>query len=646
MNNTSSYIQSRFCNSTTAAVNLAKNDPSKKNIEFAKNILRVKMSTVDSASQNSAIRNTLHPAKLEKYISLAKTLEDVIYSNLELVDVTGFKEDLFWCSDLSEKDFRGINFKSMYEDKNPVSTARGIPLEREKIDRGVFFCDSNLNGVDLSCIELSHAIFSKANLVEAKIIAAIANYSGARLDNAVISFPYQDFNSETNSHNHQLAIDLFLNDSNNHDTYFDTIRTIDDKYAEIKTDLTKQIVESLERDRVDINAHYFPRQAVLNNITSKDFYLKNDMIKTFAEKLVRSELADANDKIVLDKLSPEALSFCIKTIAQTQNHEDLKQYLIGNNGSFIQLMALCNNNYNSAIQNQARTLYSTYLRMDEVKPFVEKEEFGNGEEEPDWSDKSNLNYILINKNKAMIIDHENISKMLHLEKSHADIKWDNFYLYNDNECQSAGDINYKELFSNDFKIFEDSYNFDLNSSTFVKLLSTLELSDYKAIFSSVLSGKPVSDELKLVGTEDQLKLGSIFEKVLTRPNDSTKETMLKAEHYKEILSIFNLHSTDEKRKSQTLLALATVFSKYSSSSVFGTENESPQILRDYAYALMSKANELNPEVTGGNFNDWKDRLLGLNNAFTCTAVLSSIMIGYAKNEFNEVISEIIPPVWA
>ncbi|ARF52137.1 hypothetical protein DSJ_22990 (plasmid) [Pantoea stewartii subsp. stewartii DC283] len=496
-----------------------------------------------------------------------------------------------------------------------------------------------MNGVDLSSVSFDHADFSKSSMVETKVIANSANYSGAKLDGSVILFDLPVQWRDSN-------LDILLNDSDNSNTLFNTIGTIDDKYAEIKTNLMAQIVESIERNGIDINSAVFPRKSFLNNIGLKDFYMNNEKIKSFAEKLVKSELVDANDKVILDKLSPEALSLCIKTISQTKNHADLKEYLIDNNGSFIQLMVVCNNNYNLKVQNQARSLYKTYLNIDEVKTYTEKEEFGNGEKEPDWSDKNNLNYILINKDKTIIIDHENLSKMLHLDATDTGVKWDNFYLYNNNECQAAGDINYKELFCNDFKVFGDSYSFDLNKASFANLLSTLKLSDYNDRFNSVLSGQPVPDELKLIGTEDQLKLNNIFEKVLTRPNDSAKETMLKSDHYEEILSVFNLDSTDEKITSQTLLSLATVFSKYSSSSVFGTENESPQVLRDYAYALMSKANELNPDVTGGNFNDWKDRLLGLNNAFTCTAVLSSIMIEHAKDNFNEVISQIIPPVWA
>lgn len=178
------------------------------------------------------------------------------------------------------------------------------------------------------------------------------------------------------------------------------------------------------------------------------------------------------------------------------------------------------------------------------------------------------------------------------------------------------------------------------------LLSTLELADYHDRFNTVLSDKSVADKLKLVGTEDQLKLSEIFDKVLTRENDSAKETVLKTEHYEEILSVFHLDSADEKIKAQHLLSLSAIFSKYSSSTVFGTEQESPQVLKDYAYALMSKAHELDLEVTGGYFNNWKNRLLGLNNAFTCTAVLSTVIIDYLKTHFNDVISKIIPPVWA
>lgn len=645
MNNISLYLKARFFNSATAAVSLAKNKPSPKNINFAKKILNAKQAAADVLLQQSTGCRSFHQAKIEKYSLLAKTIASVsneefsnasastvkesIHEGLSQPEKTDFSNEMLFQYDLSNKDLRKCIFSN--------SNKSDCWLFNQRKDNS--FSGSNLTGVDLSSVSFDHVDFSKSILSGTKIIANSANYSDAKLDGAVISF-------DLPAHWDDAKIDVLLNDSNNSNTLFHTISTIDDKYDKLKTDLMTQIVKSIEDNDLDINSSVFPRESFFNNISSKNFYMDNDTIKNFAEKLVRSEMVNANDKVTLNKLSPESLSLCIKTISQTKSYIDLKKCFIDNNGSFIQLIALCNNNDNLEIQEQARTLYNRYLGTDEIKPYIEKEEFGNGEKEPDWSDKNNLNYILINKNKAIIIDHENISKMLRLSKNDNDIKWDHFYLYKNNECQSAGDIDYKALFCNDFKVFGDSYRFDLNKARFVNLLSILNLSDYNDRFNSALSGEPVPNELKLVGTEDQLKLNDIFEKVLTRPNDSAKETMLKAEHYEEILSVFKLDPTDEKIKSQTLLSLAAVFSKYSSSYVFGTENESPQVLRDYAYALMSKANELDPEVTEGNFDDWKDRLLGLNNAFTCTAVLSSIMIEHAKNNFNKVISEIIPPVWA
>ncbi|QUG75160.1 hypothetical protein GKQ23_09225 [Erwinia sp. E602] len=649
MNNISLYFKAKYINSATAAVELAKNKPSEKNIKFAEKILSVKMAAADILLERSSGCKGFHQIKAEKYSSLLKCIEslksnqfhDTSISSivkslpekpekLQPPEIKDFSDKMLYKYDLSGKDLRDCNFHN--------ANKSGCIIERFNKEADDF-SGSYIDGVDLSNTLFTSVSFSNASLIGTKVIANSADYSGSKLDNATISFDLPDRWCD-------YDIDVLLNDLNNDSTLFHTISTISDNYSDLKTTLMEKIVRSIEDSNLDINPASFPRASLLKNINSKNYYMKSDIIKNFTTKVVSSELQNANDKITLKKLSPEALSLCVKTIAQTTNDAEFHKHTIGNNGSFIQLMVLSNHNDNLELQNQARSLYSTYLSMDEVKPFVEKEEFGNGEKEPDWSDKSSLNYILINNNKAMIIDQNNISKMLHLEKTATNVQWDHFYLYDNNECQAAGDINQKELFGNDFKIFEDSYTYDLNHSSIFNLLSTLNLSDYHDRFKSVLSGETVPAELKLVRTDDQLKLNDIFAKILTRPNDSAKETMLITEHYEKLISAFDLDSKNNTVKSQTLLSLAAMFSRYSSSSVFGTESESPQVLRDYAYALMSKANELNPEVTGGNFNDWKNRLLGLNDAFTCTAILASIMTEHAKASFNEVISKIIPPVWA
>lgn len=549
---------------------------------------------------------------------------------------------------LRNKDLRNCKFAGAQMFSSFCSDVSKLPHK-------VHFGGSNLNGVDLSDAKIFNISFENASMIGTKFTIRTTNPVVSRSNSIREIFPCDftnavldgaDIGIELPSKWNEATLDIFFNSSNNEYTLFNIFETISDEYSDVKINLLNSVIDSLISSGVEFGSPSFPAVQILNYIASKEIYLKDDKIDDFSKKLIASELLKANTKLNLVHIEPKTLALSLSAISQLKTEAELKELIIDFNGSFIQLIVLANNLDDEKIKVQARTLYSRYLSLDEVKPFVEKEEFGNGEQVPEWSDENYANYILINENKAIIIDHDNISKMLHLKKTKTDIKWDCFYFYKNNECQVVGNINYNELFCNDFRIFEASYRFDRDRASFGKLLSTLELDSYHDRFNSALSNRSVSDELKLVAAKDQLKLGKIFEKVLTRVNDSAKETMLKAEHYEKILSVFHLDSVDEKIKAQNLLSLAAIFSKYSSSVVFGTEQESPQILRDYAYALMSKAHELDPEVTRGHFDDWKNRLLGLNNAFTCTAVLSTAMIKHSKDHFNDVISKIIPPVWA
>ncbi|HGJ5854259.1 hypothetical protein QE197_07980 [Arsenophonus nasoniae] len=93
-------------------------------------------------------------------------------------------------------------------------------------------------------------------------------------------------------------------------------------------------------------------------------------------------------------------------------------------------------------------------------------------------------------------------------------------------------------------------------------------------------------------------------------------------------------------------ALSTVFTRYSSNAIFGTDGNSPLMLRYYAYALMEKAHQLDPTLLGYQmFKNWKNRLLGTENAFTCTALLYDIMIIHANEQCKETLHKIIPPAW-
>ncbi len=97
-----------------------------------------------------------------------------------------------------------------------------------------------------------------------------------------------------------------------------------------------------------------------------------------------------------------------------------------------------------------------------------------------------------------------------------------------------------------------------------------------------------------------------------------------------------------KEKAQILLCLALVFVKYTSTRYFGVEDDSPLMLRYYAYALMKKVHELDSTIIGSNFQPWTNKLLGLEGAFQCTAVLYNSMKEHCELNFKEIVNIIIP----
>ncbi|MFS1562431.1 MAG: hypothetical protein ACL7AX_01220 [Candidatus Arsenophonus phytopathogenicus] len=105
-------------------------------------------------------------------------------------------------------------------------------------------------------------------------------------------------------------------------------------------------------------------------------------------------------------------------------------------------------------------------------------------------------------------------------------------------------------------------------------------------------------------------------------------------------------NSSDRNKAEHLLTLSAVFTRYSSSAVFGTELDSPLMLRYYAYALMEKVHKLDPTLIAQiPLIIWKNRLLGCENAFSCTAVLYDLMINYAIEHCHDVLKKIQRSAW-
>ena len=132
-------------------------------------------------------------------------------------------------------------------------------------------------------------------------------------------------------------------------------------------------------------------------------------------------------------------------------------------------------------------------------------------------------------------------------------------------------------------------------------------------------------EKSLVDTEYQAKLINIFEGLIEK-NNTIDRRKISTEHFNSIMNKLNYSSKSNNEKAHLLLILATIFVKLSSSTMFGTEFDSPQIIRIYGAALINKALELNPKIIENQTKkEWLGRIFGKRNYFTCTSILSNMM---------------------
>ncbi|MEY1229975.1 pentapeptide repeat-containing protein [Proteus terrae] len=705
MNNLFTYLKVKITQNAVLSVELAEKSPSIRNFSLADKILTIKLTNEGLKLQKNSKDISFIQEKIEKYESLFLKLNEVkrryAYKDKCIIELNKSlvmnqiekkqKEKI-----IEDYKNRGVSYNFMNKDINNFINENLVDFlfVNNKVHNGYFHkCDINdgiISGLDvynsrfhdcniskftfkdcnliksdfyfstinnstfnhcdltnanLECANIENVSFIDSNLSGAKIKVKTANFENAKLDNASIEFDMSFLKSIKNKNS------LFETIS----SLFKTISSIDEKYTEIKTSLMKDLllkinnIISSEYNNVEISLNL-----ILDNIFSNKYFCKDDVIKKFITEILYTSYFNNEYSNYIDKLSPGFLSFHLDMI----DNNKLISFMLNKNNHFIKLMVLSLYHENTNIKDRARALYNKYLNLKEIQPFTKTDFFGCGDKVVDWSDKSNCNYILIGSNKKIIIDHENIVNMLFNNNLENNSSWNKFYLYIEDKLQIYSEINYKELFSSlelfprygikslpNFLIFEDSYKKITNQIESNKWLSLIKLSNFYYQFHCALIGIPPSSNANLIVFERQEDLAETFMPFLSISDNEIKKNSLNIEHYQKLCEVFNITSADNKLKSQYLLSLSILIIKYSSESVFGMGLDSPEILRRYAYALMNKANELNPKLMGGNFDKWGNKLLGINKAFQCTDMLFSVMSDYGKKHFKNIFYKILPLHW-
>ena len=512
------------------------------------------------------------------------------------------------------------------------------------------FLSANLTGVNLTNATFEQVDISRANFTD-------ANLSGVRM---TLRLP-----KRWNEHN----LDYYLHHRANNSSLISAINSIGPHFRELKVSLMQQLLTT-------IDGHVLNLQPIMESLIDcmQPDYMANQTIAYLMEQNVIQPLIQLASEGPW-RTENKALSQSLLTWLNKKTEADFETFVEKNNSFFIQLI------HNSrkaggGVKKQAEALYEQkYLPLERISPSYTGADrfFGNyenGERTPDWSDKAANNYILtadravqedghqVIEKQTLLLSENQLNTMLEGTAEH----WEYFthYIANDKEAPRAlpiGDLG--QLFREHFKMFAAPYAAIQGQTNLIELLKLLELGDYYQMFVDALkSGRTGID---LTAMETQANLEEIFSRVLfvkvLQQHDSAQSEWppLTPEHSQQIINTFALTEAATEVRAQNLVALAAIFTRYSSSSVFGTEGDSPVALRRYAYALLSEAERLAPElfnITNRHsaqvnvLQNWKERLRGENGEFTCTAVLYSIIMRYINdNHFTDVINRLLPPAW-
>lgn len=605
MNIVFTYLKAHWAKDTTAAVELADYNPSFNNLSFAKKILDIKLTTAECDFSYKNKGRELNKIKVIKYRALLKKIDTI-------------SQRKTYC----DKDLRNENFDAL----NKLNYL-GIKTNSD-------FSNSNISNVDLINIFWEGSKFINSDLRGTTIHINDADFSNANLDGAEIKFNLGCMRSN--------YIEKITIDAPGKKTIFNTLRSIDDKYSDIKIKLVKNLIKEVKYSN---NKNIDSRQikSFLYYIFSKEYYLKDNEIKNYVKSLLNKLTSTKNNEKYIE---PKYLSLYLDIISKYFNDQEQSDFMLKNNERFIKLMAVTLYHEKLDIQEKSRTLYEKYLKLERVKCFFEIHKTDN-DESINWDGKGAVdnNIIIINEDKTMVASYNELNKMLFADLKKADTQWNSFYLYNDKMFQEVNESNLYVLFNKDFKIFKENYNDFALSEKFKKLASKFD--SYAERFNSAFLGNHIQvyDRLSDHHNNEQTKMYSVLKELIDITKSNIFMTSLKNEHYQQICDIFEMNGLTDREKSKYLLCLAIIFVKYASNDVFGLGNGSPRSLKFYICALINKAHELNKRLMGDDYYDFKSDLLGKGQETTETTGLFFRMRAYGEMHCASIFNKMIPPQW-
>ncbi|SQI71383.1 type III secretion system effector protein [Salmonella enterica subsp. salamae] len=562
--------------------------------------------------------------------------------NGDIIKGFNFSNSKFTNSDMSDlhfdeckfshSSFAGTNCSNTIFSNSDMSEMFLLPLFLRQ--QPPSFTNSTLKNSFINCgIKLSGVILNKPDNASPRPSTGYA----MRLGDTWLSAPHEWNEGSLDAHlNHEH------NDGN---SLLMTIDSLPDKYSQEKVRAMEDVVTSLRDARLS-EADIWPVESSLVSVLAHPPYTQSALISEWLgpvqERFFAHQCQNYNDVPLpapgtyhQQRILPVLLDSFDRNSAAMTTHSGLFNQVV--------LHCMTGADCSDDTRQKAAALYERYLAHPAVSPHINNGLFGNYNGSPDWTTRAADNFLLVSSrtsDTAMMLSTDTLLTML---TPTPDTTWDRFYLLRGGENVSTAQISPEELFCHDFPVFHAAFNQQAQQRRFGQLIDTILSPEGHAELNRqfIAATKQKYSTVKFVDAPSQSRLNAVFEPLLP-------EGKLSPAHYQHILSAYNLADASPQEQAKTLFCLSTAFARYSSSAIFGTEHDSPTILRGYAEALMQKAWELSPAIfpSSERFTDWSNRFHGLHNAFTCTSVVAGDMQRHARQHFPGVLSSILPLAWA
>ncbi|HBN1934134.1 TPA: type III secretion system effector HECT-type E3 ubiquitin transferase [Escherichia coli] len=570
-------------------------------------------------------------------------------SSVNFTDSRFDNTDLSGCN-LSGASLKNVSFKNSVLEESDLSFA---DLASSTISAS--FDRANFSSANLSCTSFIGSSFKETppDLKDALLAGAIVvpgmELRGALLDKGNVSVLQHNCISLACCKIHipvsSENISSILDSSRVPDiSVIRTINSVDCKYNSEKIQAVEELIRILP---IDIFEKFNPYATLsLSNAFSIPPYIESSFIQVWIQNISaryydsmtewwgKYPPGDMKDSLVFENMNDGAF---LQAGVYFEMHPEK---MLSCNNVFIQ-MAACGMQY-EGVKNQFMDSYDKYLQYPNVNKIAQQSDFGRGDGsgKPDWHDFNNAyNWILLSSSDdglGMMLSLNDMYSMLSPDSS---TYWKSFFLFKDGEVQNTNDYTLSKLFSQSFPLFSAAYN-KACSRVFLPDFLDGVISDasLKQIFIDALESD--KSEIKMVDDIQQQKIGNIWKEHLDGWS-------LTSEHLRTITEKSNIGGLSDKEKAEVLFCLGAVFCKYSSSDIFGTEHESPEVLRCYANGLLEEAYKLAPEIFNERefYDDVRARLQGRNNAFSCTAILADMLTSHAKGYFIEIFEQYYPLAW-